>query len=318
MQTRGPAFELLVVDNGSTDESSGVLDKIEREHREIEIVRHAENLGYAGAVNSVLPICRGRYVAVLNMDVHVEPGWLSPLVTFLDQHPEAGGANPLITLLDRRVINAAGQDIHVTGLGFNRALGQDRSSAGSEPFQVSGLQGAAFLTRRSLLEQTHGMDATGFLYHEDVNLSWLLQLMGHDLYCVPESTVSHDYFLSMHAEKLYLLERNRLAMLACYLDARTRIWLSPFLLLTELLLWTYALLRGPSFLRAKARSYGWVRKRAGEIAERRELAQKFRVRTDAEILRRMKKGYAWKQFLTLARERRDPRRPFPKDPSTHG
>ncbi|MFP6641183.1 MAG: glycosyltransferase family 2 protein [Myxococcota bacterium] len=318
MNTPGLRLDLVLVDNASKDESPRILEEIERAHPNINVVRHAQNLGYAAAVNSVLPICRGRYVGVLNMDVLAEPGWLSPLVAFLDENPGTGGVNPLITLLDGQVINAAGQDIHITGLGFNHALGRTRSSVGRDPFPVSGLQGATFLIRRTLLEQMQGMDATGFLYHEDVNLSWLLQLMGQDLYCVPEAVVRHDYFLSMHAEKLYLLERNRLAMLACYLDGRTRVRLSPVLLLTEILLWSYALLRGPSFLRAKARSYGWVRKIGIQVAERRALAGRLRVRTDAEVLSRMKRGYAWRQFLSLARERDGPRKPLPPNPSARG
>jgi hypothetical protein len=146
------------------------------------------------------------------------------------------------------------------------------------------------------------MDASGFLYHEDVNLSWLLRMMGEALYCVPESVIRHDYDLTMSAGKLYLLERNRLSMLLAYLEPRSRLWLAPMLLLTEVVLWCYSMMRGPTFLRAKLRSYRWVRSRRAEIAARRELGRRLRIRSDREVLSGMRWTFAWPQLLTLARE----------------
>ena len=312
----GSTTELFVVDNASSDTSPALLKAMEEKSPAIQTLSLEKNLGYAGAVNQVLPRCQGRYIAVLNMDTEAEENWLEPLVDFLDQEPGAAAVNPLLTLNKGQVVNAAGQDIHITGLGFNHALGRPRSSIGKEPFLVSGIQGAAFVIRRSVLEEIGGMDDSGFLYHEDVNLSWLLRLMGHDLYCVPQSVVRHDYFLSMHAEKLYLLERNRLAMLASYLEPSTRIWLAPFLLLTELVLWGYALMRGPGFIRAKARSYGWLRLDRSRIRDRRELARRLRKTNDRALLSGMTLTYPWSQVLTLAREKAEPRKPLPPESPT--
>ncbi|MEE3326884.1 MAG: glycosyltransferase family 2 protein [Myxococcota bacterium] len=311
LDSLGDEVELLLVDNDSSDQSPRILDEMESKGSSIQVVRLEENLGYAGAVNHVLPRCEGRYVGVLNMDIQAEENWLAPLVDFLDQRPEVAAVNPLLTLRDGQIVNAAGQDVHITGLGFNHALGAKRTSMGQEPFPVSGIQGAAFLVRKSVLEQMGGIDDSGFLYHEDVNLSWILRLMGHDLYCVPTAVVRHDYFLSMHAEKLYLLERNRLAMLSSYLHGSTRIWLSPLLLLTEFFLWGYALLRGPDFLRAKGRSYSWVGENRSRIHERRDQVRRLRTRSDFALLAAMKLAYPWRQFLTLARERAEPRNPLP-------
>jgi GT2 family glycosyltransferase len=303
-----PTREVLVVDNASTDASPAELEELQGEHPELQVIRNPENRGYAGAVNGALPRCRGRLVGVLNMDVVAEPGWLAPLVGFLDGHPEVGAINPLVVLLDGEHVNAMGQDIHVTGLGFNRGLGRSRDGLGSQPLPVSGIQGAAFLMRRSLLERMGGMDDTGFLYHEDVNLSWLLRMMGLELCCVPESVVRHDYFLSMYPHKLFLLERNRWSLLFAYLSPVTLGLLSPVLLVTELMLWGYALLRGPGFLVAKARSYGWLWRARPVVASRRRLAARLRRRSDFEVLRHMKWRYAWRQFQALASERGPSRR----------
>jgi GT2 family glycosyltransferase len=198
--------------------------------------------------------------------------------------------------------------VHVTALGFNRGLGQSRLQVGSDPIPVSGIHGASFIIRRAILDRIGGLDENCFLYHEDVDISWLLQIMGYDLYCVPTSIVRHKYFLTMYPEKLHLLERNRLAMLFAHLEARSLLFIMPFLLVTEGLMWSYCLLRGSGFLRAKAASYRWVLGQRRHIARRRALVRRVRRRSDWQVLNRLSWNYAWDQFLTLGRERGRSRR----------
>ncbi|HEX6586454.1 MAG TPA: glycosyltransferase family 2 protein [Solirubrobacterales bacterium] len=296
--------ELLVVDNASADGSAAIADAIAERSSTVRVLRSRTNCGYAGAVNLALDQARGRYIAVLNMDAVVDPGWLRPLTDFLEQNPETGAACPLILLeSDPGGINAAGQNVHVTGLGFNRWLGKPREHARDAPFPVSGLHGAAFMVRRGLLDELGGWDESGFLYHEDVELSWLLRLAGHEIHCVPASTVSHDYHLTMFPEKLFLLERNRGAMLSTNLHLGTKLALSPLLALSELMMWGYCLLRGPSFIRAKFRSYRWIAGHRDRLRERRRFVESLRRSSDWDVLRRLHWGYPLDQFLTLGRER---------------
>ena len=307
-----PAREIIVVDNASTDTSLVILTELRARHPDVIVVWSERNVGYAGGVNLGLKAAQGTYIAVLNMDVIVDSGWLVPLIAFLEDHPEVGAVNPLIALSDRRRINALGQTLHITGLGFNRNLNRLIANVDPKPVRVTGIQGAAFVMRRALLERMGGMDVTGFLYHEDVNLSWMLNLMGLDLFCLPQSVVHHEYVLSMYPAKLHLLERNRWAMLFAYLSRATLLLLMPVLIATEALMWGYCLLRGWPFIRAKALSYRWVFRHRVHIAKRRRVAQSLRVLSDAQLLRRLRWGYAWDQFATLARERGTTLRP-PRD-----
>jgi GT2 family glycosyltransferase len=292
--------EIVVIDNASTD---GSADLPEHLAGHVRIIRNAENLGYAAALNQGARVTRGQYLVFSNMDTLPEPGWLDPLVAQLRDRRDAGAVNPLLLLSDGRHVNAAGQNIHVTGLGFNRGLGDSLSQYGDRPFEVAGIQGASFAMRRSVYEEIRGFDATGFLYHEDVNLSWLLRLAGYNLYCVPASRVRHDYFLSMYAHKFHLLERNRLAMLLAYMRPSTRVLIAPLLLLTEALAWGYAILRRHGFPSAKWRSYQWVAAHRPDIEARRQLADGLRRVGDLPLLRRFRWEYDWSQFGTLARER---------------
>lgn len=296
--------EVLVVDNASSDGSDAIAEAAAERHESIRLLRSPTNRGYAGAVNLALADARGTYVAVLNMDVVVAAGWLDPLIAFLESTPEAGAVCPLIVLqADPGRINAAGQNVHVTGLGFNRLLEEPRERAGSAAIRVSGLHGASFLIRRADFESIGGWDESGFLYHEDVELSWLLRLAGKEIYCVPASRVSHDYHLTMFPHKLFLLERNRWSMLLANTRLSTRLALSPLLALTELMIWGYCLLRGPSFLRAKLDSYRWISGHRERIRERRRFVDSLRRRSDWGVLRGLHWGYPVDQFVTLGRER---------------
>jgi len=302
--TGGTEVEILVVDNASSDDSAKVAERFASEHDSVRLITSPTNRGYAGAVNVALPAARGEYIAVLNMDVAVRPGWLGPLVSLLEANPDAGVGCPVILLeSDPGKINAAGQNLNKTGLGFNRWLGKEREIAGEEPFQVTGLHGAAFVIRRALLERLGGWDESGFLYFEDVELSWLLRIAGSEIWCVPASTVVHDYHLTMFPHKLFLLERNRWRMLLSDLRLSTRLAISPLLGLSELMMWGYCLLRGPKFLRAKGRSYGWVRANRAQIRARREQVDSVRRRSDWQVLGGLRWGYPLDQFLTLGRER---------------
>jgi GT2 family glycosyltransferase len=154
-----------------------------------------------------------------------------------------------------------------------------------------------------VLEHLGGWDESGFLYHEDVQLSWMLQLIGADVHVVPASIVVHDYHLTMHPAKLYLLERNRGAMMLSNLSAASLLALSPLMVVTEAMMWGYCLVRGPGFLRAKLSSYGWILRHLDRIRERRRFVRSVRRRPDRALMRRLRWSYPWDQFLHLGRER---------------
>jgi GT2 family glycosyltransferase len=305
-----PAAQVIVVDNGSTDGSAILPAPVAAA---VRLLRNATNIGYAAALNQGVAEATGELLVFSNMDMRFDGGWLEPLAAFVAARPDAGAVNPLILLADSDRVNAAGQDVHVTGLGFNRGLGDPPARYGDSPFEVAGIQGALFAMRREVYDAIGGLDATGFLYHEDVNVSWLLRLAGYRLYCVPTSRVRHDYFLSMHPEKFHLLERNRVAMVLGYLRPATLILLLPLLLLTESYAWAYALLRGPGFVAAKWRSYQWIRQHRPEICSRRKLAARLRRVSDLSLLRTSRWAYDWRQFSVLARERGRGRR----EPGAH-
>jgi hypothetical protein len=299
----GLLARVVVVDNSPGDPSYRAAERAASADPRVTLVRAVENLGLAGGVNLALDHVETRYLAVLNPDVTVRPGWLSPLVEALDSDGEAAAACPLIVIEGSGRINSAGQQVHVTGLGFNHLLGRPPEAAGQRPHTVGGLHGAAFLIRTDTLRRLGGWDTTGFLYHEDVALSWDLLLSGHDMLVVPTSMVDHDYHLTMYPEKLHLLERNRWALLLSHLRWFRLILLVPGLVVVEVLVWGLCLLRGPRFLAAKASSYRWLARNRRPIRNWRQQVMS-RPRYDESALRQMT---VWSiplgQMVGLGRER---------------
>lgn len=272
----------VVVDNESTD---GTAAWVESNHPEVTLVRSPDNLGYAGGNNLGFSRTSTPLLAVLNPDTIPAPTWLEALVDAQRRNPEAGLLTSSVRLHDEPDrINACGNDLHVSGIAFCRGLGEPASRHLREQ-PVAAASGAAFLAPRAVLEEVHGFDPEFFTYLEDTDLSVRVRLAGHEVLYVPGSVVLHRYVNHQTARKLYFLERNRLLMLLKGLRGATLLALLPVLLLGEVQAWVYALTRGPAYLRAKLRSYGWVLSRRRYIGERRR--QVLRRASDASVLRLM-------------------------------
>lgn len=291
--------EIIVVDNNSGD---GTADLVRRDFPSVRVVETGDNRGYLGGVRSGLVYARGEYIAVVNPDTWPQPGWLRPLADLLDSTPNAGAATSQIVLADRpSLINARGLSIHVSGLGFVRDLNRHALPAGDLPAPVPGLSGCAFLVRRDLLGQLINVVADGFLYHDDVALSWLIRLLGYEIYYVPSSQIEHQYNLSMDARKFYLLERNRLAMLVYALQPLPFLAYLPVFALTELITLGYALLKGPSYLSAKLRAWAFVARQRRSLMAKRRYVQGMRRVSDWKLFRHFQIGYPWSQLITILR-----------------
>ena len=297
------AARIVFIDNASTDGTPETFAKLSSLDPRVETRANPDNVGYAGAVDGVLPSITTTYLAVLNADAVPSPGWLAPQIAFLDAHPQFAATCPTVMLAGTESLNATGLVVHVTGLGFNRRLHEPARAAEGEPVEVPGLQGGAFVVRRATLEACGGWYAGGFLYHEDVELSWTLRLMGYRIAFVPTPRVDHHYTLTMSPEKLYLLERNRWETLLANTRWTTRIVVSPFLVWTELMMWTYCALKGRSMLAAKGQSYLAIRKRRSLIERRRASIRNLRRVSDWRVLRALTWNYTWDQLVFVGRRR---------------
>ena len=281
-----PNCDTWVVDNASAD---GSADCVAQEFPWVHLIRNAANLGYADANNIGFEHSAGEYIAVLNPDTVVEPEWLRELVRALEADPRAGLATSRILLMDHPGrINACGNEITFTGLTFCRGLEQPADRyLNLEP--VSAVSGAAFAIKCSVLNDAGNFDGDFFMYYEDTDLSLRAMLAGYTCLYVPTSVVYHQYTFRFSPHKCYFQERNRYVALLKTLRWRTLLILLPSLLISEMIAWGYAFLRGPRHLVSKARSHVWLVRSFPQILGREREVQALRRVDDRWIIARF--GY---------------------------
>ncbi len=182
-------FETVLVDNGSSDGSVGL---VRREFPEVRVVPLRENRGFSAAVNAGLRSSDSEYAALLNADTEADPGWLEALLRAAERYPGAAlFASKLVDFHDRRVLDGAGDALRRSGLPYRLGHGElDRGQFDKETF-VFGACAAAALYRRALFEEIGAFDEDFFAYCEDGDLSFRSQLAGYRCLYVPEAVVYH-------------------------------------------------------------------------------------------------------------------------------
>ena len=188
--------EIIVADNGSTDNSKEV---VETHFPTVKFLQLDQNYGFADGYNRALVQVTADYLVFLNTDVEVTSGWLDPLAELLDNDPTIGICQPKILSLDRpdefEYAGAAGGFIDRFGYPYCRGrilqevekdLGQYNTS-----IPVSWASGACMMVRADLWKQCNGFDADFWAHMEEIDLCWRAQHLGYRVMVCPESVVYH-------------------------------------------------------------------------------------------------------------------------------
>lgn len=181
-------FEIIVADNGSTDESVALLARAYPEARALALGR---NLGFTGACNAGLRAAGGQFLALLNNDTAARPDWLAEVLAAFERHPRAGMVASKMLLFDRReVLHTAGDIFKTDGTPGNRGVWEvDRGQFAEGP--VFSANGGSAVYRRALLDQVGLLDDDFFFSCEDVDLAWRAQLAGWEAVYAPRAVVYH-------------------------------------------------------------------------------------------------------------------------------
>lgn len=206
-----PHFEIIVVDNASTD---GSVDFVKANYPRVKLLVNAVNLGFAEGCNVGIRNAKGNYVALLNNDIEVDPYWLKELILIAQSDPRiAICASKIMMFHNRKVFNSAGGEYDVYGSGHDRGLYEFDHGQYSRVEEVFFACGGAMLVRREILREIGLFDLRYFMYGEDVDLCWRAWLRGYMVVYVPSAVVYHKYGGTMEpltARRLYLTSRNSL------------------------------------------------------------------------------------------------------------
>ncbi|MGH3943122.1 MAG: glycosyltransferase [Pseudonocardiaceae bacterium] len=207
-------LELICVDNASGD---GSADRIAAAVEQAKLIRSATNTGFAGGCNLGVRKATGAVVAFLNSDARPHRNWVRAAVSVL--HTEKNVAAVASKVLDWEGERIDFVDAGLTwyGMGYKPQAGALDDGSHETPRDVLFGTGAALLVRKEVFKQVGGFDERFFMFYEDVDLGWRLNLRGYRVRYEPASIAYHRHHASLRgadpAREIYLLERNALATL---------------------------------------------------------------------------------------------------------
>jgi GT2 family glycosyltransferase len=255
-------IEVIIVDNNSKDGTVNIIKQEFGDNAKIRLIVSPENTGYSGGNNLGFHNASGEMIVILNPDSVVDKLWLTELLkSYYEHEADAGIVCSNVLLFDRpEVINACGNDIHLTGLVFSRNYGDHVGKCSKDPHVVAAPSGASMIFSRSklaLIGRNEPFDSSRFfMEYSDIDLA--VEFLKKDLLCYvcPASKILHKYKFKMNPQRMYFLETGRYQLLG-HLTKGTLVRMLPALILTELIVWFYILGKNRKLAGSKLRANMW-------------------------------------------------------------
>ena len=192
-------FEVIVVDNASSDGTQGLLHEVEPRWR---VIYNEANVGFAAGQNQAMRASAGAWVLCLNPDIVLSPDFVSQLVAVGEAHPDAGSLCGKLLRWDFAAEQHKTNIIDSTGIYFTPNMrhldrgAEERDTGQYERLQyVFGTSGAAAMFRRKFIDDVsvegQFFDEEFFAFREDADLAWRAQIMGWKCLYVPHAVAWH-------------------------------------------------------------------------------------------------------------------------------
>jgi|ETNmetMinimDraft_8_1059916.scaffolds.fasta_scaffold12356_3 GT2 family glycosyltransferase len=303
--TTYPEIELLVVDNGSTDDS---VDWVAKNHPDVRLIKNASNEGYAGGCNGGAQVAKGELLVFLNNDTVQEEGWIEPLVETLQSDSDVAAVQPkILNYFERDLFDYAGgsggaMDLLCFPFARGRLFLTQEKDMGQydDETDIFWASGSAFMVRRSDFEVAGRFDELFFAHQEEIDLQWRLHLMGRRSRVNPKSVVYHKNAVTLPAQSLnkqYLNHRNSMLMLLSNYSLPLMLYLFPIRLALEIVAIFYSLaLVDFRHVFGILQSLIWILFRPHVILKRRRRVKSIRQLKDREVISRMYKGSVVLQY----------------------
>ncbi len=277
--TYSPGARVIVADNHSSD---GSVEFLQKTYPEIETIQIHDNLGFCGGYNFALKQIQSEYYVLLNSDVEVTQGWLTPIVKLMEEDSSVGAVQPKILSYNQRdkfeYAGAAGGFIDWLGFPFCRGrifetVEEDRQQY-NDTLSIFWATGACLAVRSSLFHSLGGLDEKFFAHMEEIDFCWRLHRFGYKVMYCGNSQVYHVGGATLsqrNPQKTYYNFRNGLQMLIKNLP---RLQLMARLPVRVVLDWVASikfLIEGqPNDFLAVARAHGYVMVRFVSLLKTRQ------------------------------------------------
>ena len=271
LSTTFQPLKVVVIDNGSTDNSIGFLKSA---YPQIQLICLPQNEGFAQGYNLGLQQVEADYFVLLNSDVKVSPSFITPMVSLLEQDATIAACQPKILSYDKQdefeYAGACGGWIDRLGYPFARGRVFDHLEKDNGQYDQSvplfWASGAAMFIRSAVFKKLGGFDPYFFAHQEEIDLCWRIQLAGYRVLACPQAVVWHKGGATLptgNAQKTFLNYRNNHIMLLKNLPLLSICWIWPLrLLLDGIAAWRALFAGDPGYWLAVARAhfavYGWL------------------------------------------------------------
>ena len=213
---QGTDFEVIVVDNGSADDSAAVAEAFAaRAPFPVRLIRNEANLGFCAANNQGIRASGAPFIALLNNDAEAEPGWLGHLLSAFADPGVGMAASKIVVYEDPRVIDKAGHLIFPDGQNRGRGTGEIDRGQYDRTEEVLWPDGCACMYRRAMLDEIGLFDEALFAYGDDAELGLRARIAGWRCLYVPQAVVRHHRGATLGVaspRRIALIERNRVLL----------------------------------------------------------------------------------------------------------
>ncbi|KKQ67139.1 MAG: putative glycosyltransferase [Candidatus Daviesbacteria bacterium GW2011_GWA2_38_24] len=182
-------FEVIIVDNGSTDRSAQYIKKY---FPKFKVIKLPKNIGFSPAVNIGIKDSQGEYIVLLNNDTKVDKDCLKQLVKCADVYPEVGMvAAKMLQFYNPDLIDSAGDFVDAVGHASNIGYGEKDGEKFNESKEIFLVTGGGALIKRKVFEKVGLLDDEYFAYFEDVDFCLRAQMQGFKAWFEPMAIISH-------------------------------------------------------------------------------------------------------------------------------
>lgn len=206
--------EIILVDNGSSDDSAGF---VRGNYPEVAVLKLDKNYGFAEGNNKGIEVAKGEYIVLLNNDTKVDKDWLKALVKSAGKNGKAGiCSSKVLDFKDMKTLQYAGGYLDILGSSYFRGMGEKDEGQYDKEEEISSAFGCSMLVKRAVLSKLkYCFDPGFFAYYEETDLCWRVKILGYKIIFVPGSVVFHKGAATsskMKDEMMFYLYRNKLLM----------------------------------------------------------------------------------------------------------
>lgn len=297
-----PNKEILVVNNGSTDDSAKFL---KNNYPNVRVVEIKKNRGYAGANNFGVKKASGKYVLFLNNDTQVSSNFLEPLVERMEKDKTVGAVQPQIRhMVQRNVIDSIGSFFTFTGFLYHYGYFQPHQEKKyQKELSIYSVKGACFFMKKKDYIYLGGIDESFVTYVEESDLCHRILLSGKKIIYVPQSVVYHfgggDMSVMTKSEVVIFRSfRNRFVSYIKNLGMKKLLFVLPIhLFLCEILIFM-SILRG-KFKQAIASQVGvvgWIPNLPSILKKRKYIQSRIRKINDEELFTSVQRNPSFRYY----------------------